>query len=230
MVTVAASKMLTAASLAHRRPLTCRATASAATASRLVPHPSDLIRWVRREGGFVHPNLRIADGGPYGLGVVATNDIPPGSELIALPSHLLLRFDRSSESDGGCDGPHSTLVDLARRVPGTTICFSLVVSLLVLMWSFIARNRSATVDFDRHRPLKGGINLATARVKEEGEKKRENLETLCHSPSTILIRCGPPSSDFTDKEKMSPPLLLIASNEEKSPFFSSSEVTRRRGG
>ncbi|KAJ8457920.1 hypothetical protein OPV22_030846 [Ensete ventricosum] len=117
MVTVAASKMLTAASLAHRRPLTCRATASAATASRLVPHPSDLIRWVRREGGFVHPNLRIADGGPYGLGVVATNDIPPGSELIALPSHLLLRFDRSSESDGGCDGPHSTLVDLARRVP-----------------------------------------------------------------------------------------------------------------
>ncbi|CAL9769094.1 unnamed protein product [Musa acuminata subsp. burmannicoides] len=122
MVTVAASKMLTAvstsaASLAHRRPLTSRATASAATASRLVPHPSDLIRWVRREGGFVHPNLRIADGDPYGLGVVATNEIPPGSELIALPSHLLLRFDRSSESDGGCDGPHSTLVELARRVP-----------------------------------------------------------------------------------------------------------------
>ncbi|XP_018674377.2 uncharacterized protein LOC135671363 isoform X2 [Musa acuminata AAA Group] len=122
MVTVAASKMLTAvstsaASLAHRRPLTCRATASAATASRLVPHPSDLIRWVRREGGFVHPNLRIADGDPYGLGVVATNEIPPGSELIALPSHLLLRFDQSPESDGGCDGPHSTLVELARRVP-----------------------------------------------------------------------------------------------------------------
>ncbi|THU54762.1 hypothetical protein C4D60_Mb10t28570 [Musa balbisiana] len=122
MVTVAASKMLTAvstsaASLAHRRPLTCRATASAATASRLVPHPSDLIGWVRREGGFVHPNLRIADGDPYGLGVVATNEIPPGSELIALPSHLLLRFDRSPESDGGCDGPHSTLVELARRVP-----------------------------------------------------------------------------------------------------------------
>ncbi|XP_065035434.1 uncharacterized protein LOC135671294 isoform X2 [Musa acuminata AAA Group] len=122
MVTVAASKMLTAvstsaASLAHRRSLTCRATASAATASRLVPHPSDLIRWVRREGGFVHPNLRIADGDPYGLGVVATNEIPLGSELIALPSHLLLRFDRSPESDGACDGPHSTLVELARRVP-----------------------------------------------------------------------------------------------------------------
>ncbi|WOL06603.1 histone-lysine N-methyltransferase setd3 isoform X1 [Canna indica] len=119
MATVAASRMLlaavdfavssSAASLVHRRPLTFRAAAS-----RLVPQPPDLIHWLRREGGFVHPKLRIADRDPYGLGVVATDEIPSGTELIALPTHVPLRFDRAPEA---ADGAHSTLMELAQRIP-----------------------------------------------------------------------------------------------------------------
>ncbi|KAG6520908.1 hypothetical protein ZIOFF_017970 [Zingiber officinale] len=93
-----------------RRRLMCRAAAS-----RLVPHPPDLVRWVRREGGFVHPNITVSDRGPYGLGVVATGDIQPGSELIALPSHLPLFFERCPHNDDG--GGHSTLMQLALRIP-----------------------------------------------------------------------------------------------------------------
>ncbi|XP_042469018.1 actin-histidine N-methyltransferase-like [Zingiber officinale] len=120
MATLAAAKVLTAvldlavsssaASIAQRRRLMCRAAAS-----RLVPHPPDLVRWVRREGGFVHPNITVSDRGPYGLGVVATGDIQPGSELIALPSHLPLFFERCPHNDDG--GGHSTLMQLALRIP-----------------------------------------------------------------------------------------------------------------
>ncbi|KAJ6820182.1 fructose-bisphosphate aldolase-lysine N-methyltransferase, chloroplastic isoform X2 [Iris pallida] len=104
-----ATKLLTAAaSLTHlRRPM---ATCSAA---RLVPQPPDLIRWVRREGGSVHPGLKIVnDGASSSLGatVLSTQPIPGGSDLISLPSGLPLRFDSSVE-------PGSALDRLARRVP-----------------------------------------------------------------------------------------------------------------
>lgn len=109
MATNAATKMLTAtaASLAHRRPLTCSAT-------RLVPQPPDLIRWVKREGGFVHPNLKIADHASHGLGLLSTEPIANGSDLIALPDHLPLRFDPHDE-------PESALGRLAARVPGSEL-------------------------------------------------------------------------------------------------------------
>lgn len=51
-----------------------------------------------------------------GLGLVASQDIPKGSLLIALPDHIPLRF----ESDSG-DGADSVLANLARQVPG--MCF-----------------------------------------------------------------------------------------------------------
>ncbi|RWW75942.1 hypothetical protein BHE74_00016031 [Ensete ventricosum] len=35
----------------------------------------------------------------------------------------------------------------------------------------ITRNRSVAIDFDRRRPLKGGINLAAAREKEDEEEE-----------------------------------------------------------
>ncbi|XP_020269603.1 fructose-bisphosphate aldolase-lysine N-methyltransferase, chloroplastic isoform X2 [Asparagus officinalis] len=105
MATNAATKMLTAtaASLTHRRPLTC-------SAARLVPQPPDLMRWVRREGGFVHPSLKIADHTSHGLGLLSTEPIADGSDLIALPDHLPLRFDPQDE-------PESALGRLAARVP-----------------------------------------------------------------------------------------------------------------
>lgn len=94
----------------HRR-LTC----SAAATPRLVPNPPDLIKWVRREGGFVHPSVRIAESSPYGLGLIASEEIPKGSDLIALPEHIPLRFP-VPESDGG-DDSYSNLVKLSRYVP-----------------------------------------------------------------------------------------------------------------
>ncbi|CAK9140311.1 unnamed protein product [Ilex paraguariensis] len=83
--------------------------------TRLVPHPPDLIKWVRREGGFVHQSVKIAEVEPHGLGLVASEEIPQGSDLIALPEHIPLKFG-SLESEGG-NGAFSVLVNLAQQVP-----------------------------------------------------------------------------------------------------------------
>lgn len=102
-------------------PSCCRPiTVSYYSTSRLVSHPPDLLKWVRREGGFVHPSIRIADVPSYGLGLVASHDIPQRSDLIALPPHVPLRFDDTN------DGSSSVLTDLALRIPGTYVfssCF-----------------------------------------------------------------------------------------------------------
>ncbi|KAH7839362.1 hypothetical protein Vadar_003183 [Vaccinium darrowii] len=105
------------ASITHFRPLTCAAAATSSSSSpaRLVQHPPDLIKWVRKEGGFVHPAVKIGQVEPYGLGLVASDEIPKGSDLIALPHHVPLQFG-SIESDGG-DVSYSVLVNLARKVP-----------------------------------------------------------------------------------------------------------------
>lgn len=99
-------------SLIHYRPLTCSASASHPT--RLVPHAPDLIKWVRREGGFVHEAVKIAQDELNGLGLAAADKIPQGSDLIALPHHVPLRF----RSDGG-NVAEPVLADLASKVPGT---------------------------------------------------------------------------------------------------------------
>ncbi|XP_019165065.1 PREDICTED: histone-lysine N-methyltransferase setd3 [Ipomoea nil] len=100
---------LMAASLTHLRPLTCAAVSATLYSSRLATQPPDLIKWVKREGGFVHPSVKIAISEPYGLGVVASDDIPKGSDLIALPEHLPLQFG-TVEAD-------SPIPKLAQQVP-----------------------------------------------------------------------------------------------------------------
>lgn len=107
------------ASLTHCRALTCASTASASASypSRLVSHPPDLIKWVRREGGFVHPAVKIVQDDTTGLGLIVSGEIPKGSDLIALPDHIPLRF----ESDGG-NGLDSVLANLAHQVPGMDFC------------------------------------------------------------------------------------------------------------
>ncbi|KZV19559.1 histone-lysine N-methyltransferase setd3 [Dorcoceras hygrometricum] len=102
------SKMiLMAASLTHTRPVT-------SAAARLVPQPADLIKWVRKEGGFVHQSIKIAhlesDPNGLGLGLVACNDIPKGSELIALPHRIPLKFEDKNED-------YPLLMNLARHIP-----------------------------------------------------------------------------------------------------------------
>ncbi|CAA6659381.1 unnamed protein product [Spirodela intermedia] len=124
MASATASKLLLTAtadflssstcSLRHRRAL----AVSASRYPRIAPFPQDLVGWVKREGGFVHPKLKIADGGEYGLTLVASEDIPRGSRLVALPERLTLRL-RWSQDDDCADRPDSPLSQLVKRVPGT---------------------------------------------------------------------------------------------------------------
>ncbi|CAN6253380.1 unnamed protein product [Urochloa humidicola] len=95
-----------------RRSLSC--SAAAAVVPRLAPQPPDLVRWVQREGGFVHPSLRVTDHPEHGLGVAAAaadGDIPRGDVLIALPGRLPLRLRRPT---GDAD---EVLVQLAQQAP-----------------------------------------------------------------------------------------------------------------
>ncbi|CAH9104933.1 unnamed protein product [Cuscuta epithymum] len=98
--------MRMASSLTHARPFISSPTVYS---SRLVPHPPDLVKWIRREGGFVHPSLRIANLEKNGLGLVVSEDIPKGSGLISLPENLPLQFGLV-ESD-------TTIAKLAQQIP-----------------------------------------------------------------------------------------------------------------
>ncbi|XP_028798450.1 actin-histidine N-methyltransferase-like isoform X2 [Neltuma alba] len=111
---MAASKALMA-SLTHLRPLTCAASVSASYPTRLVPQPPDLIKWVQKQGGFVHKAVKIAQVDSKGLGLMASEEIPRGSDLIVLPHHVPLKF-RSPVSNHE-DEPDSVLVNLASHVP-----------------------------------------------------------------------------------------------------------------
>ncbi|GMN38453.1 hypothetical protein TIFTF001_007675 [Ficus carica] len=113
---MAASKMVMA-SLTHFRPLTCAAAvATASYPTRLVPQPPDLIKWVRRQGGFVHHSLKIAQDSSNGLGLLASDEIPKGSDLISLPHHIPLSF--TPLEPGSADSElHYVLLNLARHVP-----------------------------------------------------------------------------------------------------------------
>ncbi|MBA0563274.1 hypothetical protein Golob_008262 [Gossypium lobatum] len=108
---MAASKLLIP-TLSHFRPLTCAASVSASNPARLVPHPPDLLKWIKREGGFVHEAVTITQDTTYGLGLVASGGIPKGSDLIVLPEHVPLKFqsDKDDEAD-------SVSLHLSNRVP-----------------------------------------------------------------------------------------------------------------
>lgn len=107
---MAASKVLLS-TLVQIRPIQCCASYH----TRIVSHPPDLLKWVKREGGFVHQSVKISPQQPdnYGIGLVAADDIPKGSLLISLPIHLPLKVQTDDVT-----GADSVLLDLARRVPG----------------------------------------------------------------------------------------------------------------
>uniref|UniRef100_J3LGT5 SET domain-containing protein n=1 Tax=Oryza brachyantha TaxID=4533 RepID=J3LGT5_ORYBR len=118
---------LLSSSLARsRRSLSCSAAAASA-APRIAPQPPDLLRWVQREGGFVHPALRVVDHPEHGLGVsaaAAEGDIPPGDVLIALPGRLPLRLRRPAAA------ADAVLTQLADQVPEELWAMRLGLSLL----------------------------------------------------------------------------------------------------
>lgn len=64
----------------------------------------------------MHPSVRIAQNGQFGLGLVASDDIASGSYLVGLPDHVPLRFGLGDGGDG--DNGDSVLVNVARKVPG----------------------------------------------------------------------------------------------------------------
>lgn len=106
---MAVSKLLIP-SLTHFRSFTC--AAAAASPGRLVQHPPDLVKWVKKQGGFVHEAVKIAQDDTYGIGLVAATEIPKGSDLIILPEHVPLRFISDVE-----DGADPVLLQLATQVP-----------------------------------------------------------------------------------------------------------------
>ncbi|KAL5052501.1 hypothetical protein RYX36_033183 [Vicia faba] len=116
--------MLMSSSLSHVRPITC------ASSSRLVSHPHDLVKWVTREGGFVHRAVKIAqlDSGGLGLGLVAKEEIPIGSELIVLPQHLPLHFTSFHQDSN--DDENSLLLQLSSHVPDELWAMKLGLKLL----------------------------------------------------------------------------------------------------
>lgn len=105
--------MLMSSSLSHVRPLTC------ASSSRLVSHPHDLVKWVKREGGFVHRAVKIAQLDSGGLGLVAKEEIPIGTDLIVLPQHLPLHFTSFHQDQKNDE--NSVLLQLSSHVPGKLI-------------------------------------------------------------------------------------------------------------
>jgi hypothetical protein len=125
--------MIMSSSLSHVRPLTC----ASSSLSRIAPHPHDLVKWVTREGGFVHRAVKIAQfDSSNGLGLVAKEQIPIGTDLIVLPQHIPLHFtSHHNHSD-------SLLLQLSSNVPGIFIHFSIYNSIAtyllhLLFWAYL---------------------------------------------------------------------------------------------
>ncbi|KAJ4973913.1 hypothetical protein NE237_007087 [Protea cynaroides] len=216
MVSSAASKMLMATrardffyssttSFAYFRPLTCASSSTDFHPARLVPHPPDLIRWVKREGGLVHSGLKIANGDSYGLGVVASEDIPKGADLIALPNHLPLRF-RLIDSDDGEGGLESVLVQLARQVPEELWAMKLGLKLLQeratvgsFWWPYIS-NLPETYSVPIFFPGEDIKNLQYAPLLHQVNKRCRFLLDFEKEVKDVLKNVGPDEHPFVGQD------------------------------
>ncbi|XP_075660189.1 uncharacterized protein LOC142630018 [Castanea sativa] len=192
-----ASKIVMASlslSLTHRRALTCAAKASAAYPARLVPHPPDLIKWVRKEGGFVHQAVKIAQQHEetIGLGLVASEDIPKGSDLIALPHHIPLSFEFD----------HSVLSNLARKVPEELWAMKLGLKLLQerarvgsFWWPYIS-NLPETYSIPIFFPGEDIRNLQYAPLLHQVNKRCRFLLDFDHEVRHALENLKPDDHPF----------------------------------
>ncbi|XP_014505966.1 histone-lysine N-methyltransferase setd3 [Vigna radiata var. radiata] len=183
-------------SLSHFRPLTCAASASA---SRLVPYPPDLIKWVAREGGFVHRALDIAQlGSSNGLGVVAKEPIPRGTDLIVLPHHLPLRFT-TLEHD-------PVLHHLARQIPEELWAMKLGLKLLQerakvgsFWWPYIS-NLPETYTVPIFFPGEDIKNLHYAPLLHQVNKRCRFLLDFEQAVKRALASVKPDSHPFAGQE------------------------------
>ncbi|XP_061351239.1 uncharacterized protein LOC133296297 isoform X1 [Gastrolobium bilobum] len=182
-------------SLTHLRPLTCAASASA---SRLVPQPPDLIKWVTREGGFVHRAVKIAqhDSNGFGLGLVAKEEIPRGSDLIVLPHHLPLHFTSQD----------SLLLELARQIPEELWAMKLGLKLLQerakvgsFWWPYIG-NLPETYSVPIFFPGEDIKNLQYAPLLHQVNKRCRFLLDFDREVKRALVSLTPDKHPFGDQE------------------------------
>ncbi|XP_020220888.1 actin-histidine N-methyltransferase [Cajanus cajan] len=185
-------------SFTQLRPLTCAASASA-SASRIVPHPPDLVKWVTREGGLVHRAVRISQlDSSNGLGLVAKEEIPRGTDLIVLPHHLPLR-STSLQHD-------PLLHHLARQVPEELWAMKLGLKLLQerakvgsFWWPYIS-NLPQTYTLPIFFPGEDIKNLHYAPLLHQVNKRCRFLLDFEQEVKRALVSLSPDKHPFGGQE------------------------------
>ncbi|XP_019422532.1 PREDICTED: histone-lysine N-methyltransferase setd3-like isoform X1 [Lupinus angustifolius] len=193
-------------SLTHMRPLTCAASASSSYPSRLVPYAPDLIKWVTKEGGFLHPAVKIAHSHhSNGLGLVTNQQIPTGTDLIILPHHLPLSF-RSFDSDQSQDSVDSVLAQLAHRIPEELWAMKLGLKLLQerakvgsFWWPYIS-NLPETYSVPIFFPGEDIKNLQYAPLLHQVNKRCRFLLDFEQEIKRALVNLTPDKYPFGDQE------------------------------
>lgn len=190
--------MLMSSSLSHVRPLTC--SSSSSSSSRIAPHPHDLIKWVTREGGFVHHAVKIAQlDSSNGLGLVAKEDIPIGTDLIALPQHIPLHFNHD-------DNSHSLLLQLTSHVPDELWSMKLGLKLLheraklgSFWWPYIS-NLPQTYTLPIFFPGEDIKNLQYAPILHQVNKRCRFLLDFEQKVKHALVGLTPDKHPFGGQE------------------------------
>ncbi|KAE9613892.1 putative histone-lysine N-methyltransferase [Lupinus albus] len=186
-------------SLTHLRPLTYAASATSSYPAQLVPDPPNLIAWVTREGGYVHPALKIAHSHHFnGLGLVSNQQIPAGTNLIILPDHIPLSF-RSFESEDSVD---YALAQLARQVPEELWAMKLGLKLLQdrakvgsFWWPYIS-NLPQTYSVPIFFPGEDIKNLQYAPVLHQVNKRCRFLLDFEQEIKRTLVNLEPDKHPF----------------------------------
>ncbi|CAL5215226.1 unnamed protein product [Lathyrus oleraceus] len=194
--------MLMSSSLSHVRPLTC------ASSSRLVSHPHDLVKWVKREGGFVHRAVKIAQpdsgGLGLGLGLVAKEEIPIGTDLIVLPQHLPLHFTSFHQDQKNDE--NSVLLQLSSHVPDELWAMKLGLKLLherakhgSFWWPYIS-NLPETYTLPIFFPGEDIKNLQYAPILHQVNKRCRFLLDFEKQVKRALVGVTPDKHPFGGQE------------------------------
>ncbi|WJX54361.1 hypothetical protein P8452_40254 [Trifolium repens] len=189
--------MIMSSSLSHVRPLTC----ASSSLSRIAPHPHDLVKWVTREGGFVHRAVKIAQfDSSNGLGLVAKEQIPIGTDLIVLPQHIPLHFtSHHNHSD-------SLLLQLSSNVPDELWAMKLGLKLLheraklgSFWWPYIS-NLPQTYTLPIFFPGEDIKNLQYAPILHQVNKRCRFLLDFEQQVKHALVGLTPDKHPFGGQE------------------------------
>ncbi|KAF5184433.1 Histone-lysine n-methyltransferase [Thalictrum thalictroides] len=164
--------------------------------TRIWGHCKDLERSFSRSRGFVHPGIKIAAADQYGLGLIASQHIPKGSHLIALPNHIPLRFPNHNHNSG------FIFNQLAHRVPEELWAMRLGLKLLKeramvgsFWWPYIS-NLPETYDVPIFFPADDIKNLQYAPLLHQVNKRCRFLLEFEKEVSRILENVTPDDHPF----------------------------------